>query len=93
MFLISTLSTISRVLTALVEFEDVNISISGGATLVTCNILFVNAYTGLITKSDHPEGTLMYERFQGASILGINLPLPNLAVERPLEITILTRTL
>ena len=31
----------------------------------------------------------MYESFQGASIMGIDLPLPNMAVARPLEITYL----
>lgn len=98
MTLITVLSTVSRLLPSLVDFEDCYITLSDSATLVTCNIFLklfgavpfrMNAYTALETEQDHPEGTLMYESFQGASVMGIDLPLPKMSVARPLEITYL----
>ena len=98
MTLIQTLSIISRLFPFLVDFTDCYIGLSNGATLVTCYIFLklfgtipfkMNAYTKMELDDSHPEGTLMYESFQGASIMGIDLPLPNMAVARPLEITYL----
>ena len=99
MTLITILSTISKIF-PFVDFTDCYITLKEKATIVKCHIYLklpgdikfkMNTFTKLETDKESPEGTLMWENFQGYRIMGFDLPLPSFLQQasRPLDITYL----
>lgn len=98
MALIEILSKVSQIVPFL-DFEDVYITLSDNASLVTCNIFLklfgvlpvkVNAFTSMKNDDDHPEGIRMFELFEGSRVFGIDFKPPSGLIQpRPLDITFL----
>ena len=99
MTLITILSTLSKAFNWAVDFTDFRLTLKDDASMVEGSVFLtlfgsipfrVDTFTAMTKDDSIKEGTLMYERFKGFKILGIELSLGSVVdVSRPLNITYL----